>query len=298
MANSPARFMWLRSLRIFPALAVVVAFETFVVGPIFYGGSALEYITQRGSWAHLKNVSLFWGGFTIPGVFENNPLRGVNGSTWTLPVEFTLYALAMIAAASGLLHRKAFPTILIAAGALFVYSSIRGFYFPGNVGPELVNKVAVYPLARWGTFFALGAAMWVYRERIVLDPGIAFCALFALIISKTLWDFTYFVCGAYLTIYIALACRPVMSSFFLSTDVSYGLYIFAWPVQQWIIATIAWAMNPWLLALVALPISMLIGFASWNLIEKPALRLRHWLPNRRPHHSPPTTSNGGIQSMA
>ncbi len=52
-------------------------------------------------------------------------------------------------------------------------------------------------------------------------------------------------------------------------DVSYGTYLYGWPVQKALVAL--GVGNPWTLFALALPVSLALGYASCILIERPAM---------------------------
>jgi peptidoglycan/LPS O-acetylase OafA/YrhL len=56
-------------------------------------------------------------------------------------------------------------------------------------------------------------------------------------------------------------------------DYSYGIYVYAFPVQQTLIALLA-PMSSWLLFALATPLTTALAVASWHAVEKPALRLK------------------------
>jgi peptidoglycan/LPS O-acetylase OafA/YrhL len=83
----------------------------------------------------------------------------------------------------------------------------------------------------------------------------------------------YMVCLPYLVIFIALK-TPVLS-FDKIGDLSYGTYLFAFPVQQSLIWLFGFEhIGPIGLSVVAVSITFLLAFASWRLVEKPCLQLR------------------------
>jgi peptidoglycan/LPS O-acetylase OafA/YrhL len=53
-------------------------------------------------------------------------------------------------------------------------------------------------------------------------------------------------------------------------DPSYGIYLYAFPVQQLLV--LAGIRGAWSLFLAATPITIVLGYASWNMIERPAMR--------------------------
>lgn len=99
---SPIRFLIKRVLRIFPALAVCITLSVFVLGPIVTTLELREYLQHPATLDYLSNVFLYIT-YYLPGVFENNVYpNAVNGSLWSLPVEFFMYLLL---AATGMLIR-------------------------------------------------------------------------------------------------------------------------------------------------------------------------------------------------
>ena len=85
---NPLRFVWARALRLLPGLIVVVLALAFAVGPLLSTVPAREYFSSASLVRFVFiNLSManFWG--YLPGVFEHNPYRGVNGSLWTLHYE-------------------------------------------------------------------------------------------------------------------------------------------------------------------------------------------------------------------
>ena len=82
-----------RIFRIFPALVACIAVLTFLVGPILSVYSLGVYFADSSTWNYLKNIGLYVS-YTLPGVFSENPIStAVNGSLWSLPVEFFMYLL-------------------------------------------------------------------------------------------------------------------------------------------------------------------------------------------------------------
>jgi peptidoglycan/LPS O-acetylase OafA/YrhL len=55
-------------------------------------------------------------------------------------------------------------------------------------------------------------------------------------------------------------------------DLSYGLYIYGWPVEQTLLYASGGKLAWWQLFPLALAITGVIALASWHLVEKPALR--------------------------
>jgi peptidoglycan/LPS O-acetylase OafA/YrhL len=121
-------------------------------------------------------------------------------------------------------------------------------------------------------FFAAG--MCLYRLR-GLGPRLfagrwALLALagLALSIPAGLFLPAFALFGGYLVIYLALHRRlPVVRAARFG-DLSYGLYIYGWPVEQCVVyatgATAPW----WVVFGIAAPVTAALAFLSWHLIEK------------------------------
>jgi peptidoglycan/LPS O-acetylase OafA/YrhL len=241
-------FWTARARRILPGLSV--ALIVTVILAILSGAqpdleTGLEYI--------LRGVTLVSLEDRIPGAFAANPYpEVVNGPLWSLFHEVLAYGLCFVLARSGIM-RHTFGMVMVLAGAVV-----------------LVIVAQVLP-ARAATFaplflaFALGMAGWRFRDRItlswlVLVPLLPLAGLgwaFALI------PFTYGL--------ILLTWRlPVLA---LKTDLSFGLYIYGWPVSQLVLHLIP-CLSPPELVLYGLLATLPFATASWMIIEQPALGLR------------------------
>ena len=60
----------------------------------------------------------------------------------------------------------------------------------------------------------------------------------------------------------------------LRTDLSYGTYIYACPIQQVLVIAGLGALNPLVFAIVATAVTLPVAAMSWFLIEKPAMKLK------------------------
>ena len=87
------RFLARRILRIFPGLIVCTLLSVLVLGPWLTTLDAKTYWTNEHTRGYLTNIALYMT-YHLPGVFAQNRLpHAVNGSLWSLPVEFFMYAL-------------------------------------------------------------------------------------------------------------------------------------------------------------------------------------------------------------
>jgi peptidoglycan/LPS O-acetylase OafA/YrhL len=219
----------------------------------------------------------------LAGVFTDNPLKSVNGSLWTLNVELFFYCILPIMALLGLLGRRL--SLVLAAVAITYAIAVEGYGLGwSNQGGRLVPGVSLFSALKHGLFFLSGAALWIYKDNIRLSPVVAAVCIFVLILAaNTIYQhYVIFATLPYLTIYCALA-KPVRLTFYNRLgDLSFGAYIYAFPVQQMVVASLGRDLGPIALTAVAAPITLSLAFLSWIYIEKPALSLRRMIQDRLP----------------
>lgn len=281
LAHDPLRYLLSRALRILPLLMLVRVLELFVLGPIFTTETLSEYFPHAQS--HLLNAFVFGMVDTLPGVFRTHPITGVNGSLFSLPIETSFYILLPILRVVGILRKKTLLIVTVLLGLVYLLGVTRYGWAWSNQGGYLFAQVSFYSGVKNGIFFLSGALLFLYRKEIPLNIGLAVCCLMLLGISRrtAAEQFVYFLTFPYLIIYLALA-RPVRLPFFKKLgDVSYGVYVFAWPVQQSIIAVQGAGIQPWVLVAITTPIVLCLAAASWRYVEYPALQFRDRLLNRR-----------------
>lgn len=281
--RSTVDYLASRSLRILPALASVTAFEVFVIGAFFTKLNLASYFGDMSTWSYLSNVMIIRGiDFNLPGVFESMPYSAVNGSLWTLPVECALYLiLPGFALCRGITPRGTIIAFVLCACGYFVATGYTGLDW-WSQGPEMFKGVKVYSILKLGTFFFAGAMFWANRDAISLHKGGAvICFLLLIACSRTVGaTAVYFLCLPYLVLYVALRC-PVVSLEKIG-DLSYGTYLFAFPIQQSLVSIFGASVGPLRLTAAAIPVTLAMAFLSWRLVERPSLRWRGRMDDGRP----------------
>lgn len=265
--NALREFVLARALRIYPALIVCVLLSVCVLGPLLT--TAPDYWSDQKTWRYLwANASLWRAQFWLPGVFDGLPRTAVNGSLWTLPIEGHLYVALTIAGLAGMLAPKRYlPAWALAVAAACAFAYLRAPL------PEYL----VYLL--WVTvFFITGTLCWVYRQRIPLSIWPLLTLLAAAVALRGTWWFglVYVPLLIYATFYIALIPKlPVIAK----TDLSYGLYLYGWPMQQ--LALLAGAATVATNTAVATAFAFACAALSWFLVERPALEWKRRLLAKR-----------------
>jgi peptidoglycan/LPS O-acetylase OafA/YrhL len=126
------------------------------------------------------------------------------------------------------------------------------------------------------SMFFIGVAFYKYQDKIILSSHVFYALLAILLISS--WDKSFFFvvynCTlAYLVFYLAYVPAGIVRKFNQYGDYSYGIYIYAFPVQQSVIALYP-SMSFMTFLLVSLAITFFFAYLSWQLVEKNALKLK------------------------
>jgi peptidoglycan/LPS O-acetylase OafA/YrhL len=279
----PRAFAVKRGLRILPALGVTVVACAFVLGPIVTSESVADYFGGLVPVGYVVDnvVSTATGGLVrdvahdLPGVFTSNPTESVNLSLWTLPIEVRAYLLVALLGVLGLLGRG-LPIVALGFFALSVApESITST--PGTGSGVEFLRGADGETAHLVALFAVAALAYVWRARIALRLDLAAGSLAGLVLSlgTPLERVGLLLAIPYLTLFVAYRSWPALRRLTRHGDVSYGLYLWAFPVEQTIVHLWGAGRPGWLVVtLIALPVTYLLALASWHGVEKRALRLK------------------------
>lgn len=272
-ARGSVDFFAARFLRIYPGLTLVLLLTVFVLGPIFTTLGTAEYFRTGETYRYLThNVTLFSMKFQLPGVFEDNPWPGVNGSLWTLFYEVMLYVLVGGLGALGFYQQgRKFAGFLILYAAAYIAFKV----FIANVDVfSNMHRLAFF--FTWSLPFVLGMSLYRYRQHIQHRAlGIVPLTALAAWSWKTPYFFECFVLAwTYLIFFLGFATHSLVDRYNRLGDYSYGVYIYAFPVQE-ILAYQFKGIGPVNMMLMAFPIVLTASVLSWHFIEKPAMAMRH-----------------------
>ena len=265
------RFFHRRALRIFPAIIVCTLMTILILGFFFSTLSLIDYTHHEVTRTYLLNCALYIQ-FFLPGVFETTPYpNAVNGSLWTLPIEFSCYVILGL---TMFLFKRTYIVIFLAVG--FWAISLNQYYFELFWNRWISDSFVIYAsdlryVLKYGAYFFVGACIAFFRLERFLNWGVIILAAILLIPFK---QFAYAPILLPIVI-IGLGIRAVTRPFqwTLRTDYSYGIYIYAFPVQQ-ALASID-PMMPWALAFsLTIIVTTIFAAVSWHLIEKPALSFK------------------------
>ncbi|MGE5625159.1 MAG: acyltransferase family protein [Bacillota bacterium] len=257
-------FMKARVLRIFPALIVCMLATVLLFGPVVSTLSPMQYFANPQVYLHfLRNITLFDLDYQLPGVFEHLPQYGVNGSLWTLPVEFGLYVLLGLFGLLGLVFSRRFYLplmVLLCAAAVFLGHEIH-----------LVPKEGDY--VRLCILFAAGSTLRVYSDRVPLSGFILVALAVPAIVAYRSTAFPVFFSLWLVYAVMWIAYMPHLNWFNRAGDYSYGLYIYAFPIQQALREYFP-SIQPLEVFASASLLTLACAALSWHFVEEPALKLK------------------------
>ena len=268
-----------RCLRIFPALLVCLI-VVVIACSFFYTGDG-RYWGQKETYSFIwRNLALYPIQWDIPGVFENNFMATVNGSLWTLAPQFTLYILIIALFFS----RKHRPIVVALSFIALIICLTKNIFFADKFAHTDICYIGVNSFARFAQFFVVGMLLherkWFRTDKArLIITGISATLAVALIHIHTYIHTAPLVMLCVSVIFIMVGemyWKPVSDMFKRVGDLSYGTYIYAFPIQQMIIASIP-CITPRTLMALTIAVVLPVAFASWKLIEVPSLSFKKYL---------------------
>jgi peptidoglycan/LPS O-acetylase OafA/YrhL len=303
------RYAWHRFLRIFPGFWVCLLVTAFVIAPLV---ALYERGTLDGFWTHPQGpfsyVQLNWftgiRQYVISDLLAGTPYGRIlhgpaafDGSLWSLLYELCCYLMVGALAGTAVLGRAPRAVVLL---TVMVYAVIvRDFLLQpghtgavrshGGLGPyPLIGMLSVRLLIELGFLFLLGMVAQLYKHRLPMHPALGVAAAVVFLASARFGGF--YVVGlpayAYLLLWAACGLPARLHGVGRRRDYSYGIYIYAFPVQQ-VIALLGgerYGVGVFILlaALGTVPLAVL----SWHLVERPAMSLKDWQPRGRRRAAP------------
>ena len=268
--GSLIQFTIARFFRIWPALFLVLFASSFVLGPIFSNQPIDQYFSSEQVYGYMYENSLMSIKFELPGVFSDNTLKTVNGPLWTLPYEVFAYLLLAAMFMIRLFESKILATLCFLAVLL---------------DPLLDNKLLFTWLAKnhevifLAPCFAFGSCIALWKDSIRVDIFVCIGSwILFFLFEASSYNFYLFYFAVFLSI-LYISSQKFFIKLKPSADISYGIYLWGWPVQQ-IVASHFVDYGVTFNQIMSLLIVTPVGFASWYLVERKCIHFGSGLWSR------------------
>lgn len=281
-------YLTLRIARIFPGFIVCLVVSAAVFAPISWWRShgSLDGFVSTGTtpvayvW---NNITLKMNSWDVAGTPLDVPFPGAwNGSLWSLYYEFICYVIVGLLGCLALSRRSPIPVIV-----LWAVSVLWSVTLP-RTAPYLGVGFDFEMLAKLLPYFLAGGVLYMIRHRLGMHPLAALAAAvlagLALWISPAHGGQVASLCVAYVLLWIS-AVLP-SPAWVRTHDISYGMYIYAFQVQQLVAVLGGAALGYWGFSLVALAATVPLALLSWFALERPIINAARRSLQKRPDDGP------------
>lgn len=269
------RFIARRILRIWPGLAASCLFIALLAGPYLSTNTPEDYFSSTELYNYFSILRMKLSD-RLPGVFINNPFpHAINGSLWSIPLEIKWYLILSLLGVTGILKR---PPLLFLT--IFFYIIYLIFIYKIN------NKWhdSGHYIHEFGLFFCYGIFLQKTKSKWQSHRKIIYATISIAFIILNIINQSYLsilTCIPPLAILTGSASTKLLNRTGEFGDFSFGVYIYAFPIQQGIIWSTANRLPFYYALTLSCIITFIFAILSWRHIEKPSLRLKSKLTS---HH--------------
>lgn len=265
------RFMRARCLRILPGFWVCLLLTAFVFAPVhaLLTGTPMNaaFFTDGFSYVwHNAALWIFQDGIAGGPLGADPAEAGTwNGSLWTLSWEFICYLGVLGLGLTGLITRRwVIPSLFVVAVAVLALTELPTF-----------DIYLVHHASRFATMFLAGAVIYQFQHRLPAAVWLLPVGL-AVVLGSAAFLPDYRLIGALPLAYVCIVAGAVIKApaLRLKNDLSYGTYIYAYPVQQLLVGAGLAGVGVGGYFLLSVLGTLPLAAASWFVIERPALRLK------------------------
>lgn len=283
--TSPSVFtFWVkRALRILPGFWLCLFVTAFLFAPIVYlaeNGMLIGFLSYQpnGPIHYIStNFFLLMHEYSIAGLLSKNPYPyAFDGSLWTLFLEAKAYIALGLLGILGVGGKKKYIVLVV---FVLLWSFIL-FNTHVKESPNKFIRLIVDPsFLLYATYFASGAVFYLFKDSISFNKHtfILFLCITLIAVKLNMLHPILPITEPFLIFW--LAQHLPFKDFSKLGDFSYGIYIYAFPIQQ--LATY-FRLNQEIISyfLVCFTVTMVFAVLSWFLIEQPALSLKRILKTR------------------
>lgn len=260
-----------RVRRLYPAYAFAIIYFLIAFSLISTERFA-NYFTSIKLYKYLIDNLLFLNFLqpSLPGVFQDHINSAVNGALWTLKIEVMFYVSVPFIV---FLLRRFDKRIVFAAiyilSCLYLYC-FRNIYISEILARQLPGQLS---------YFCAGGMCYYYSEYFQKYSSQLILMAIAGYIAHYFINMFYLlpIIMSIIVIYFAISFY-YLGNFGKYGDVSYGVYIYHFPIIQLLIWFGIFKYNPFIGVIIAAIILILLSLFSWHFIEKKyLLRSSHYI---------------------
>lgn len=275
LSSSRKNFIWKRFLRVYPAAWLSILFCAFILGPLVTTCSIKDYFSSHLFYQFLSTCFLIRVKYQLPGVFYNSLMghSAVNSSLWTISLELKLYLGLLLFWLLKLPGKK--YLVFLAIIAILVADQV----FPNKTGLLIYKLIGmhinIFGVFSCTAFFLTGVLANFYKQKIFIKNYwlLLILIFFLLAINLPSLRSLSFILIPMINLFGATKGINLLKRITPHADLSYGIYVFAFPIQQ-IVANYFRPGNTWAFFLLTILIVLPFAFFSWHFVEKKALSLK------------------------
>lgn len=279
----PGTFLWHRARRVLPAYWVCLVLSAFAFPALIAHLKGLPVAralatpeaTSAASYV-VNNFPLRVEQYSVGYALAQLPFsKAINGSLWSLPHEFVCYLAILLLARAWLRSgRRAAVALGMLATLLVVCLAARTSAADETLALPPFGTLHLDHLTLLGTIFLIGALLAWYRERVPFGPPWVLVA--AILFGASLPLGLFAPWGLFLLPYVVLGLGRYLPSVLRPigrrVDVSYGLYLYGFPVGQALVASGKLPASGPALAFWTFVLTWPIALGSWFAVERRFLR--------------------------
>jgi peptidoglycan/LPS O-acetylase OafA/YrhL len=291
LSSAPVNYLFKRILRIYPGF--IVAFIVSIILCLYVSSHSLA-MPVKEFFDNIVNL-FFLISPDIKTAYPRSFYPLPNGAMWSISYEFHCYLIIMLFGVLGIFGRKNLLlsiTILLLAASLIhpekytpyaLGATPSSIHKSTELGIRLLHRIKAALLRsplddiRLLGIFLVGSCYYIFRDAIPYRGHFAAIAAVLLTIcmfSNRLAEPGLAVFGGYIIFWFALHVEAFpISKFFNKTDLSYGIYLYAWPIQKVLISRVP-HIGPYELSISTFILCVIAAYFSWTFIEKPFLNLK------------------------
>lgn len=272
-SGSLLQFIWRRFLRVAPAFIFCYLISGLIVGPAVQ--PAQIYFSHFDWLRYFLGLATFSQPQT-PNVFVGTMFPGVNVPLWSIQYEVACYCLlAGLGVIGALRTQRCWIALFFCFGGLLILGRVAGSY-----GVPQYFEVFTKSYIRLPFFFFAGGIFYLKPQLLQLRQQLTWALIggcVALIgLTHSVTAELGLASGGALAILSLATHRSNRSATLIDKlDISYGLYLYAWPVSQ--VLYLAFPGQGAMLNFLSTSlVAAALALFSWRLIEEPSLKMKRW----------------------